>query len=304
MTLSQPVLSTACHHIKHSFIQRIILIVVISSFLSCKKDNASALVNAEVHHLENFGESTIKMKQGVAFFDKTALNDSLSFVNPPTDKYYEWKAIPDNGCVLFSDDSRHGFAQAVINCAGTYQLFAQVFDSASNSLIAVTDTVTFDVKDDILLPGQPIFSSDVLTIAPSITKGWLVYDPSEPFPTGQADIVDIDLHYTTTASYEYYSGSNEIAISRSETGNNRTFSFGDSVELVQYPYARGIGTFDRIEGIISIKDLQFGVLTNISIVWLGQTYSGTLTLINEDQYSLEWNNNSAVKFTDGCCRVN
>jgi hypothetical protein len=287
------------------FFKSIVVTIFLVTFLfSCKKVDSLTVPGGPIHHLQNLGDQTVKIGQAVSFYDVTGLNDSLSFVHPPTDKYYEWKVIPDNGCVSFSGSSRHGSVDATIGCAGNYQIFAHVFDSASNAIVAITDTITFEVINDTLFAGQPLVPTDVLTIEPSISKIWYNVDPSDPFPsTRPPDEVSVYLSYETTAEYEYHSSYNHIPVASSVSGSNYSFVFGDSVNLVRYPYVGGAGTFEHIQGSLGLKELQYGVPVNFSIVWLGETYTGKVTLVNEHEYSIDWDNSGAVKLISGCCRV-
>ena len=259
---------------------------------SCKKDTDIAEKNTLIHHLESDDDMDIKKGQAVEIFDATALSDSVDFVNPPTDKNYEWKAIPDNGCVTFWGKYQNGLADITFHCSGKYQIFANIYDSATQKMIGSTDTVTVEVNNDTLYPNQPIRSDDVLNIRPSIVKSWT--DPHNP-NTDPPDEVYISMNYSTTHEYEYNSAYNYIELVTSVTSGNYNFNFSDSVKLRSYPFSNGNNQFSTIQGEIDLKGLSPGIPANLTIEWLGKIYTGKVTLINNNQYAFQWDNTGIIK---------
>ena len=130
-----------------------------------------------------------------------------------------------------------------------------------------------------------------------MSKAWYNVQPSDPFPPTRApDEVSIGLILETSEQYEYNSSFIEIPTESIISNNSYSYVFSDSVRLVSYPFTSGIGVFSKIQQGITIKGLQFGVPADLSIEWLGKTYTGKITLLNEDEFVIKWNNNGNVKF--------
>jgi hypothetical protein len=268
-----------------------------SIFLSCNKNQGSPISFATINHLQYDAEYVVKIGQAINFYDRTALNDSLSYVQPPTERYYEWAVLPDNGCVTFWGDFKHGKPDVKFNCPGRYQIFGSLFDSASQTQIGKTDTLIIDVNNDTLRSSQTVKANDELSVTASLSKTWYDVQPSDPFPpTRPADEVSIALGLETNEGYEYNSYCIEIPVESSISNNNYSYIFSDSVKLITYPFAVGLGLFNKIQEGITIRGLQFGVPADLSIAWLRKIYTGKITLLSEDEFVVEWDNSGTVKF--------
>jgi len=259
---------------------------------SCQKQRDLREQNISKHLLETEDDSIIKKGQAVKIYDATALNDSESLVNPPNDKYYEWNVLPNDGCLSFWGAYKYGLASITFHCSGKYEIFANIYDSASKAMIATTDTLELDVTQDTLYSAQQIKSDDILNLRPGIVKVWR--DPHSS-TTDPPDEVYIQMIYSTTNEYEYNSAYNYITYAPSVGPNNYSFIFSDSVKLGSYPFSNGNGFFNPVQGAIDLKGLQSGIPANLAIGWLGKTYSGKVTLIDDNQYSFEWDNSGSVK---------
>ena len=155
------------------------LLFLLIIFYSCRKDPGVVEKNIPIHQLDTEDDKVVKKEQAIEIYDATALDDSASFANPPTDKNYQWKVIPDNGCATFWGKYKNGLAYVTFHCPGNYKIFANIYDSTTQNMIASTDTMDIEVKNDILYPGQPVKSDDVLNISPTIVKLW--HDPHDPY---------------------------------------------------------------------------------------------------------------------------
>ena len=261
---------------------------------SCQKEELSSrsLADLSKHKLWNRHEAIIKMNQAISVYDITGLKDSIDFVNPPTSRNYKWKAIPDNGCVSFEGKFRNGIADIHFKCPGNYQITADIYDSTTNQLIARTDTLHVEVTNETLQSAQSIHKDDTLLVRPGIVQSRIVpYNPGDP-----PDQVYISLVLSTSKSYEYHSDYNHFEYSTHSGNNSYTFVFADSLKLKTYPFAYGNGTHRVVWHQINLEGLTMGVASTLSINWLGKAYTGKITLINYDQFSLEWENTGMVKF--------
>lgn len=267
-------------------------ICILILFCSCQKDPDITGGDISKHFLNLEDDNRIKKNQAVIIYDGTAVNDSATYVDPPTDKYYEWKTIPDNGCVTFGGRYQNGIAVITFQCSGSYQVFASIYDSATQRMLGITDTLTIQVTAETLYPGQPINPGDILNIRIGISKMWIgQHDPDRDPP----DEVSISISYSTTHEYEGNSAYNYIDIASSIGMNSYTFNFADSVLLGSYPFSNGNYSFSTVHGTLDLRAIAHGSPADLNIGWLGKTYTGKVTLVNNEQYSIEWDNSGNVK---------
>ena len=272
----------------------IILITVITIALiasSCQKEAASLdkqnLSNNNLAFLF-LAENKIRINQAIWVYDSTLIKDSIDFVSPPSDKYYKWEIIPNNGCDSVQGDKNKGIASFIFHCSGTYQLTAKIYDSLTQSLIGTTDTLGINVTLDTLRPTQQIKEDDILNIRPGITKRYS--DTSLP-----PDEVWIGLATSSTKRYDNYTPYINFDYTSNINVNDYSYVF-KNVKLNSYPFAFGAyGTTDIVWGGIPLYGLSYGIPANLSITWLGITYTGTVTLLNENRYTFSWDNSGAVK---------
>ena len=268
------------------------LIISLFILFSCQKGPDVTEQNISKHHLETEDDLVIKKEQAVGIYDATALSDSIHFVNPPTDKNYQWQVIPANGCVTVWGKYKNGLASITFHCAGKYQIFANIYDSATQRMISTTDTVLVEVGNETLYPSQPIKTDDVLNLRPGIVQVW---DDPHNWNTDTPDEVYIQIIYSTTHEYEYNSAYNYIGLTNLVSAGNYSFNFSDSVKLSSYPFSNGNGSFGTVQGAIDLKGLSIGVPANLTIGWLGKTYTGKVTLVSNKLYSFQWDNSGNVK---------
>ncbi|MBD0369129.1 MAG: hypothetical protein ICV53_23880 [Flavisolibacter sp.] len=266
------------------------LLLITITFSYCTKDSDRLRTQTRELSVETY-ETLIKLNQVIVLADRTDLKDSIDFVVPPTDKRYEWIIAPNNGCAEVKG-GYNPFGRIVFTCPGTYQISANVYDSLTNKLIAQTNTVEVKVVADTLYPVQAIALDDVLNMRPGLVKSWMHPHNSSTSPP---DEVYISLALITTKPYEYNSAYNQLVYTSAVGANDYSYIFTDSIKLVSYPFAYGYGKKYPVDAWIDIKGLNVGTPAGIRIRWLGKTYSGTVTLINNDQYTFEWDNSGAVK---------
>src|SRR5438874_2295579 len=180
-----------------------ILILTTITLFSCRKETVlSEQQNTVDNHLKIYSgyKEPIKINQAVIIYDSTEIKDSIDFIVPPTDKYYEWKVTPDNGCDSIVGDNNKGMIEFIFHCSGTYSITAKVFDSSTHNFIGNTDALEVTVTTETLYPTQPIEQDDVLNIKPGIVKrGTIPHDPSLPW-----DEIDVELLLLTNNLYDYY----------------------------------------------------------------------------------------------------
>lgn len=274
--------------------QRILLVIVAVIALTtfaCRKE--TTLLNDQNLNNDNLAflflaENKIKINQAITVYDSTLIRDSIDFVSPPSDKYYEWEIIPNNGCDSVRGDKNKGITSFIFYCSGTYLLTAKIYDSLTQNLIGTTDTLEINVTSDTLHPTQQIKENDILNIRPSIAKR---YSDTSLLP----DEVWISLVISSTKHYDNYTPYINFDYTSNINANDYSYVFKD-VKLDSYPFAFGAyGTTDIVWGDIQMHGLSYGVPANLNITWLGTTYTGTVTLLNENQYTLSWDNSGAVK---------
>ena len=97
----------------------------------------------------------------------------------------------------------------------------------------------------------------------------------------------------TAQQYQY--AENEISVTPSLSTNNYSYAFADSVNLTSYPFSYNNDFLGNVGGGLRLENLTYGVPANLSIRWLGNTYTGKVTLLNEYEFSIEWDNSGPVK---------
>jgi hypothetical protein len=257
---------------------------------SCKKQDVDA--PQDVHYLGvNNDERVAKINQSMTFYDSTDINDSIEFVHPPKDKYYRWSVTPNNGCATITT-THDGFAKVNFKCSGIYEVSATIYDSLNQKLVGKTSSVAINVTTDTLHPSQAIYADDVLNIQAGLAKSWT--DPHTP-GNSPPDDVWIYLNCSTTKLYNYFSPYTRFNFTSQIAHTNYTYTFTDSIQLTTYPFVYAYGTTSKVFGWIDMKGLAIGIPATLKITWLGKIYSGTITLTNDSQYTLNWDNSGAVK---------
>ena len=79
-------------------IRALLGVVTIAAVFTCSCRKEVTKRNEATNNLAFLTEERIKINQAVVIFDSTEITDSIEFVNPPTDKYYEWIVSPNNSC--------------------------------------------------------------------------------------------------------------------------------------------------------------------------------------------------------------
>lgn len=256
---------------------------------ACRKNDASALItqsrsNDKLAILSN-NENRIRINQAIEIYDSSQIKDSIDFIFPTPDKYYKWEVIPSTADSIIGDK---GISKFIFKNSGTYLITAKIFDSLTHNLIGSTDTLEINVTTDTLHPIQPIKQDDILNIQTGIVK---VYSDKSLPP----DEVNVYLNLLSTESYENYSPYLQFDYISTVSPNNFNYVFSD-IKLTSYPFAPGTyDVTDKVYGWIDLKGLSYGTPANLSITWLGITYRGSITLLNENQYTVNWDNSGAVK---------
>ncbi len=271
----------------------IIATIVPCMIISCRKDTPSArLENLKKDNLGliDFPDEMIEMSQAITVYDSSRIKDSIDFVNPPSDKYYEWRSLPD-GCDSIAGNQHLPEVTFIFHCPGTHFITADIYDSSTHTLVGNTDTIETKVSPDTLHPSQPIQRDDILNLTPSIAK--IYYSPHRP-DNSPPDEVYIQFALITTDGYNYGFDS-KLNYSGVVNSSTYSFVFSDSISLLSYPFARGFGKKYTVQEVTSIHGLKYGVANTLNVTWLGKTYPGTITLIDEDHWTSNWDNNSLVR---------
>jgi hypothetical protein len=246
---------------------------------SCHKET-----NPRTHLLGVFTvDRIIKIHQAVGIYDSTALHDSLDFVDPPASRTYQWKISPDDDAVTFSDHYKNGRAAIIFGHSGDYRISADIYDSLGLKLTGHTNTMAITVVNDTLYPAQSIQPNDELTIRTTAV--------------GELGSISTELQLIMTSlkSYDYYPPYTRFVYTDNSTTGNYSFVFSDSIQLSSYPFAFGYGTKSPVQGVLDMPGLTIGIPANLSITWLGKTYTGTVTLYNGRVYSYNWDNAGPIK---------
>jgi hypothetical protein len=277
-----------------SFKKVIITAVILAGIMiSCRKETISARVeNLKKDNLGliDFSDQTIEMSQAIRVYDSTRIKDSIDFANPPSDKYYEWRSLPA-GCDSIVGNQHLPEVTFIFHCPGTHFIIADIYDPATNTLIGNTDTIKIQVSADTLRPSQPIQKHDILNLTPSIVK---LFSSLQHYVDNAPDEVYIQFVLTSTDVYNY-GGDSKYNYSVGLNSNTYSFVFSDSISLLNYPFARGFGKKYTVQEVTSIHGLKYGVANTLNVTWLGKTYTGTITLIDEDHWTSNWDNNSPVR---------
>jgi len=233
-------------------------------------------------------ENKIKINQAITVYDSTLIRDSIDFVSPPSAKYYKWEIIPNSGCDSVLSNKNKGITSFIFNCSGAYSLTAKIYDSLTQSLIGITDTLEINVTSDTLHPTQQIKEDDILNIRPDIVKRYS--NTSLP-----PEKVWISLIISSTKRYDNYTPYITFDYASNISANDYSYVF-KNIKLDSYPFAFGTyGTTDIVWGGIQLDGLSYIVPANLRITWLGITYIGTVTLLSENQFTFNWDNSGAVK---------
>ncbi len=269
------------------FNRKLLLFTAIITFAlgACRKESSNAVLDT-AHNNIRFAfmhHNRIKVNQAIAVYDSTFIKDSIDFVSPPTDKYYFWEVIPANGCDSVMDNK--GITGIAFKCSGTYFITAKIYDSVTQDLIATTDTLEINVTADTLYPVQQLKSNDTLQIQTGLAKSH----------SATRDEVWLYLNFGTTQKYLHHHPSEPMDYSSNITAGNYSFVFSNEIRLKSYPFCWiPYGAAFNMPGWIDIRNLSYGVPALLSITWLGITYTGTLTLLDENNYTFNWDNSGAV----------
>ena len=252
---------------------------------ACRKESSNAVLDT-AHNNIRFAfmhHNRIKVNQAIAVYDSTFIKDSIDFVSPPTDKYYFWEVIPANGCDSVMDNK--GITGIAFKCSGTYFITAKIYDSVTQDLIATTDTLEINVTSDTLYPSQPVLANDTLQIQTGLAKSH----------SATGDEVWLYLNVRTTQMYINNNPNDDLDYTSNITAGSYSFVFSNEIRSNSYPFnwTPYDAAFDK-SCWISIKNLSYGVPALLSITWLGITYTGTITLIDENNYTFNWDNSGAV----------
>jgi hypothetical protein len=279
--------------IPFSLIKVIIIVVMVPGIItSCRKDTISARVeNLKKDNLGliDFSDQMIEISQAIRVYDSTRIKDSIDFVNPPSDKYYEWRSLPA-GCDSIVGNQHLPEVTFIFHCPETHFIMADIYDSSTHTLIANTDTIIVHVTADTLHPSQLIQKDDILNLTPSIVK---LFTSLQHYVDNAPDEVYIQFVLTSTDVYNY-GGDSKYNYSAGVNSNTYSFAFSDSISVLNFPFATGFGK-SPVQEVTSIHGLKYGIANTLNIIWLGKTYTGTFTLIDEDHWTSNWDNNSPVR---------
>lgn len=217
-------------------------------------------------------------------YDSTTLYDSLLFALPPTNRNYRWTVSPDSAAVVLGGDYLHGRALVTFKAAGTYHLSAIIDDSASNTEVARTNTYTIQVQPDTLYPTTAIIPGEQVSISDG---GFGVFNGRE-----DGDDYSMELKFTTSGNYY----SNSFIPYAVDSAGGITISFKDSTIFWGYPFY--FGEEQPVILTVNLPYIVVGSTQPLSVVWLGTTYSGTITRTSLTQLNITWNNSGLVKVTN------
>ena len=269
------------------FIPGAAIILMAMAISSCHKSATPPESNGSIHYLGFKTDRVIKVNEAVVIYDSTALRDSIDFSNPPTNRIYDWTVLPAGKSYTFGGLFKNGLAEIVFQCSGHYLVTASIYDSLTHHLLGHTDTIGVTVTTDTLYPYQLIGADDELLLAPGIVISRNLTNPS-------LNEVYISIVMYTSRQYEY--PAQDLLDYTFVAGiNNYEFVFSDKVLLSSYPYAWGAGIKGAVWADADLHGLTPGAPATVSITWLGHTYTGTITLLNDHLYNFNWDNSGAVK---------
>src|SRR4030095_15036442 len=90
-----------------------LVIIIMLATPGCRKDSKPLnKQNSGNNHIALYdpSQNRIKINQAISVYDSTLERDSVNVVYSPTDKYYQWQVIPNNGCDSIMGDQHKGFA--------------------------------------------------------------------------------------------------------------------------------------------------------------------------------------------------
>lgn len=251
---------------------------------SCKKDSVTP-----TDHLASLyvPEHLLHLNQEVIIFDSTALRDSIDFVDPPPTRLYKWTITPADDTAVFSGPYTRGLATIIFNKPGIYAVSAAIYDSMGQRLIGHTDIYPVTVTADTLYHSLPILANDQL-----ILKVTDIDDGN----ANSSYAVGIQFMPQTTDRYDDYSFLSTLVYT---SAANNSFTFSDSIYLSTFPYVYGNDTLGPVLGdILTLSGFTPGVTEPLTITWLGQTYTGTITETAPYQFTYNWPNNIPVKLIE------
>ena len=229
----------------------------------------------------------IKLNQAVTIYDSTALNDSTKYVNPPAGRLYHWMITPaDDSAVISGPYYTRGIAVITFNRPGSYQVTADIDDSSGKHLIAHTDLYAINVTADTLYHALPIQANDQLIVQRiNFTSNYL-----SSYASG------MQFTLSTAGEYDNYPDLVQFSFTTNSTNNSNAFVFSDSLYLTTFPFAWTSDTLSTVfGGVISLNGFAPGITENLSITWLNQTYTGTITQTAAYQFTFDWPANIPVK---------
>jgi hypothetical protein len=256
--------------------------------LSCRK--ASVTPATDGLALAYQPDNTIKLNQAVTIYDSTALNDSLKFVDPPGNRVYHWTMTPaDDSAVISGPFYTRGIAVIIFNRPGSYQVVADIDDSTGQHLIGHTKPYTINVTADTLYRALPLQANDQLTL----TRNNYLDDNTLSYASG------MQFTLSTTDLYDNYPSLSQLDFTTNNGNNENSFVFSDSVYLSSFPFAGPSDAPGQVSGgVITLSGFTPGVTESLSITWLNQTYTGSITETSPFQFTYNWPTNIPVKLID------
>jgi hypothetical protein len=242
------------------------------SIMACKKDASSP---AGINILKDYDQSVVKVGQRISFYDSTAIRDSIDFVDPPGNHLYVYTVKPDDHSVSFGGDYQKGIGTMLFSHAGTYDISAEILDSATHKRVGGTRSLVITVSTDTLHDAQAIDRSDSLTF-----YGIATYKDG----TGQPIL---ELVMSTAKEYDYNQPYAGIDYKITPDAGGFSVLFSDSVRLYSYPYAPEGGIHSKVQEGILIP-YSPGTTQQLKITWLDKTYSGTFTTDNNGKVRINW----------------
>jgi hypothetical protein len=261
----------------------IFILGVLFMLFSCRK-NAQP---GSVDYLGVWYDQNLRIHEAFYIRDSTALRDSLEWAQPPTNHIYKWTVTPSDPALYLSPTMVNGEGYMTFGHSGIYAISASFFDSLTGKLLGHTDVVSVTVGTDTLFPYQFMNPTDTLLISPSVGYGLTL---------GSLDTL-YDIQLISTSVKTYLGGGSSIFVYSTSTGTNSyTFSFSDSVYLGSFPFAYSYDVPAPLSADLILTPLTLGVPVQLSITWLGKTYSGSVTQTGPITYQTQWDNSGAVKF--------
>lgn len=226
----------------------------------------------------------IKINQAIGVYDTTfgSRQSGPDAPLPSSNKYYEWTVIPANGCDSMVGEKNNILAEFIFRCSGTYSITAKVYDSLRQELIGITDTLEIQVGSDTLYPSQSIKTDDTLILQTTLFNGLPSQNPT------------ILVNFITTKDYDDDQSALWLNYTSDIAPNDYNFLFSD-ITLSSYPFAsESYNATHKAKAWAWLDGFSYGVPGRVSVTWLGTIYTGTITVIDAQNYTFDWDNSGAV----------